>query len=797
MRVLPPALAPLGRYRQFIVCLFVPDAKRPGKTEKFPINVADGSVSDAHNPAIWLSFDEAAAIAAAWGLQTEPGGRGYGVGFVITKNDPFSFIDADNCAVPGGWSPIVGELMTALPGAAIEVSQSQRGLHMFCTGTAPAERKVKAGILFDLYTEGRFVALTGLSAMGDADTDCTAGLHALVDKYLKGDPATVPAEWSEGPVPEWRGPTDDTILINRALRSKSTASMFGSKASFEALWTGDADALTKAYPDDQGLGGYDESKADAALAQHLSFWTGKDCARIERLMRQSALARPKWDERADYLAERTILGCVARQTQVLYDPPAELPVVEEAPGIEPDERPRPKLTTGNTNLTIEEQIKAFTGCVYVVDQHRVLVPSGILVKPEQFKVLYGGMTMTMDPGNTRTSRDSWEVFTQSEAFKSPRADGVCFKPGLPPGAIIRDAGRTRTNIWWPVEVPRKKGDAGPFLRHLAKILPNERDQTILLSYMAACVQHVGTKFQWAPLIQGVEGNGKTTFSRCVAEAVGRRYTHWPAASKLGSQFNKWLLGNVFYAVEDIYIPGDRGEVFEVLKPMITGRELEIEGKGVDQQAADVCGNFIFNSNHQDGIRKTRNDRRFGMFYCAQQKESDLERDGLTGDYFERLNAWLQADGYAIVAELLHTYPIAPEFNPATGQRAPMTSSTEAAIEAGLGVAEQEIMEQIEQGRPGFAGGWVSSLMLKALLSDLRLAGRWPLNTRVRLMASLGYELHPGLPKGRTHNMVPSPDGGVPQLFITRGHPSSHLKGAEVSKAYVAAQNVVAGAVNSH
>jgi hypothetical protein len=65
----------------------------------------------------------------------------------------------------------------------------------------------------------------------------------------------------------------------------------------------------------------------------------------------------------------------------------------------------------------------------------------------------------------------------------------------------------------PINTPRKAGDAGPFLRHLAKLLPDERDRSILLAYMAASIQHKGVKFQWAPLIQGAEGNGKTLLTR--------------------------------------------------------------------------------------------------------------------------------------------------------------------------------------------------------------------------------------------------------------------------------------------
>lgn len=789
MLQLPPALAAMAAYRQFIACQFVPDPETPGKTFKYPVSPFTGARVDAHDPAHWADHVTACAAASARGGV----GAGWGVGFVFTERDPFFFIDVDDCAVAGpdgaqtGWTPIVAELVGALPGAAVEISNSGRGLHIFGTGSAPTDRRKKdhTGKLFDLYTERRFVALTGTAAYGDAGTDHTAALHALVERHMKRDATAGPIEWTDGPCEGWRGPADDAALIERAMASRSTAAAFGARASFADLWAADVDALARAYPHDQGTAAYDASSADAALAQHLAFWTGKDCTRIERLMRRSALARPKWDERDDYLAERTIMGAVGRQVDVLADREPEPAAVAPAPAESTLQRGR--LVTGSTFLSLEDQITTFAGCVYITELHRVLIPNGLLIKPEQFKVAYGGYTMTMDPGNERQTRCSWDAFTQSQGWRAPRADGICFKPKLPAGAIVTDAGRTRSNTWWPVDVPRKVGDPAPFLRHLAKVLPNERDRTILLSYMAACVQHVGTKFQWAPLVQGVEGNGKTLFTRCVAEAVGRRYTHWPKASQLATPFNAWLLGNVFFGVEDIFIPGDKGEIFEELKPMITGDQLEIQGKGVDQTSADVCGNFIFNSNHKDGVRKTAHDRRLCVMYSAQQEASHLERDGMSGRYFPELYDWLRADGYAIVSELLHTYAIPDEFNPAGAcQRAPITTSTDAAIDAGRGSVEQEVQEAIDQGLPGFAGGWVSSMMLKTLLSDLRATQKIPINKRDELMASLGYVVHPGLPGGRVYNPV-LPDAGRPRLYILSGHPSAALTGAAVAHAYSTAQ----------
>jgi hypothetical protein len=784
MRELPAALQAMGEYRQFIVYSAQPSKLRPGKTDKFPADFRTGRVVSAHEPAYWT--DAAAAIAAAATL-----GPTYGVGFVFTESDPFWFLDLDNCLLPDGsdWNELAKGLCVAFTGAAVEVSQSGRGLHIFGTGRPPLHGCKNEPLKLEFYHSGRFVALTGTSAVGNCAADFSHLLPSLVAQYFPPDPSQEgDSNWTDAPVAEWRGPTDDDELIRRALRSQSGNAAFGNRASFADLWSANINALAAAYPDD--VRGYNASQADAALAQHLAFWTGNDCERILRLMNKSALARDKW-EREDYMT-RTILGAVSRQFEILTDrEPEPVPTVGEV--VAPTtETPRPTAVSGSTFVGNDDQVELFAGCVYIQDIHRVLVPGGQLLKSEQFKVMYGGYTFTLDNANEKTTRDAWEAFTQSQAFRAPRANAPCFRPDLPPAAMIERGGVMYANTYWPVNVPRKHGDPAPFLAHLRKVLPDERDRLILLSYMAACVQHKGVKFQWAPLLQGVEGNGKTLFTRCVAESVGRRYVHWPKASKLTAQFNGWMVGKIFYGVEDIYVPESRLEILEELKPMITGGDgLEIEAKGVDQISADICGNFILNSNHKDALRKTRNDRRFCMLFCAQQQVGDLDRDGMTGDYFPNLYDWLNGEGYAIVAEFLHTWPIPDEFNPATKcQRAPVTSATEAAISASTGGVEQEIHEAIAQGLPGFCGGWISSIQLDRLLDRLGVARRVTHSKRREMLADMGYITHPALPDGRVNN-VTLPDAGKPRLFIYKDSPARHIAGAaEAAKAYEAVNNLV-------
>lgn len=716
-------------------------------------------IGDPHNPSNWMDYQTAIST-------------GLGVGFVFTEHDPFWFIDIDGCFVNGQWSPLAVEICQMFPQAACEVSLSGQGLHLFGSGLVPPHRCKNTERHLELYTSGRYVALTGNHARGSAQTPYD--LTAFVAKYFAVDEGgRVDHTWTNRPVPEWRGSTDDTELIRRALRSQSSNQAFGGKASFKDLWNAETVVLSQCFPDPKRS--YDCSSADAALAQHLAFWTGKDCERIKRLMLQSGLVRDKW-EREDYLV-RTIIGVVSRCTTVLQDK-----VIEAIPVTEV---PLSQLKSGSTYANTEQQIALFAGCVYIQDIHRVLIPNGIILKPEQFKVQFGGYKFTLDSSNEKTTKDPWEAFTQNQAYQCPKVHSEIFRPDLAPGTIVSRGGREYVNTFHPVIVPRKPGDISPFLNHLKKVLPVERDQTIFLSYMAACVQYQGTKFQWAPLLQGVEGNGKTLFTRCVAEAIGRHYVHWPKASKLSKEFNGWMIRKILYGVEDIYVPNHKREVIEELKPMITGGDgLEIECKGVDQVSTDICGNFMFNSNHADAIRKTKNDRRYCVFFSAQQQAADLIRDGMTGEYFPNLYEWLREDGYAYVTEFLFTYPIPDEFNPATKcQRAPATSSTNQAIAASVGGVEQEIQEAIAQGRVGFCGGFVSSMMLQQLLENIRAANRITHTMRKELLLEMGYVYHPTLPNGRVHNTV-MPDNGRPRLFVHVDAEAFKIEGgAEVAKAY--------------
>src|SRR6478736_4122181 len=177
MQSLPSALAPLAAYRQFLCYALVPSKTRAGKLDKLPLSPHTGQFVNAHDPQHWTTVEHACAVATHWGV-------GYGVAFAFTPNDPFFFIDIDHAWDGQRWSDTALRVAAMFPGAAMEVSQSGTGMHIFGRGQAPAHGKKNEALGLEFYTELRFVALTGISAQGDAGTDHTAALHALTQAYF-------------------------------------------------------------------------------------------------------------------------------------------------------------------------------------------------------------------------------------------------------------------------------------------------------------------------------------------------------------------------------------------------------------------------------------------------------------------------------------------------------------------------------------------------------------------------------------------------------------------------------------
>lgn len=779
MLTLPDSLAAFAPYRQFMLWRLATDDK--GEPTKLPCN-RNGQVCDSHDPTYWLDANEALTCAQSLGL---------GVAFVFTDNDPFFFLDIDNCLNDDGqWSELSQEVCALFPGAAIEVSTSGKGLHIFGIGLpvfGHSNKTVTERGKLELYTRKRFVALTGDRIIGNAGTNHQEVIAWFSQHYMTGSNTNERTiyDWTDTPCDEWDGYHDDGELLTAAF---SSSNMFDS-GGFAELFAGDHDSLMMRFPD--GPGCYDESRADMTLACKLAYWTGKDCERMERLMLMSGLARDKWFKRQNNYLRATIrkaCGTVDKVHQLRQQaaPSTQAPtIIASADEV--------LISEGTQFMPASNQVDYFKDCVYVQSSHSIFIPTGEILSAKQFDVRYGGKIFFIDSTNDKSTKSAFEAFTQSQYCRYPMVHETCFRPDLPTGKVISKGNTRFVNRYADIPVRRVKGDASPFLNHLATILPVQDDRDKLLAYIAACVQFKGDKFKWAPLIQGVPGNGKTVITKVVEYAIGEDYCSVPQAHELGSKFNEpWLINKILVGVNDVYIKDSHDDIIEVLKPLITDERAGTQAKGADMKTSNIIANFILNCNRKDAIKKVRGDRRFAPFFTAQQSEDDLIRDGLDADYFVKLHQWLVDDGYAIMADYLMTYDIPAELSPALSNggrmnRAPITSSTGDALRSGISHSEQWVQEAIDEGEVGFCGGWVSSYHLRKLMEYRRIRIS-PLQM-ADLLLNMGYKHHPALANGRSPARLPCDDNHKSILYIAKNawHLAAINDGKTACANYVDAQ----------
>lgn len=729
---------------------------------------------DPHDASWWMTPEQCfQTIAAHPALELK-------AGVVLSDSDPYFLMDLDDCHDGLDWNDGAKHIISLFPGAAVEVSINGKGLHIVgqCQPNILGDRRNKFnlyGVECEFYHTKRFIAL-GHGFNGTPDLDWTANLAHL----LPVREAVSMLAITDQADPEWSGPEDDDELISLMVASRGgTAQMFGDKASVADLWTGNVEALSRHYPSVSG-DQFDRSSADAALMSHLAFWTGKNTARMDRLFRRSGLMRPKYEKHGNYdYAGNTISGAVAncrnvyKQSQKLTPqesidiPPPD--VLEETPPVQ-------LVADGFSEImSVAEQGEFFKDCVYIAKDHRVLTPQGLLLKPAQFKTVYGGHCFIMSADGSRPSYNAFEAFTENRVTRFPKVYRTRFKPQLSFGQSVGGDG---VNCYIPPVIKTVEGDVSMMLDLLHKILPIERDRLIFLAWIAALVQNQGVKFLWSPVLQGTKGNGKSIWAEILTYCVGEQYTWKPKPKKLDAQFNQFLRNRIFINVDEMHM-FSKYELLDTLKDYITGTTQEVEQKGIDSEMdSDYCANWMFSVNPKDAVIKERDDRRFAMFFTAQQSREDMLRDGmLHDDYFPKIWHWLRReDGFAKMRHFLLNYQITPEFNPAGSCfLAPETSSTLEAVSASYGAAEQHIFEAIESDTTGFRGGWLSTARVNDILHEVNIK-RSPKKIAT-IIEGMGYKF-----KFRSTRLLMHEGNAKPRLYALPGV-TGELDDYEVAQGY--------------
>jgi hypothetical protein len=235
-----------------------------------------------------------------------------------------------------------------------------------------------------------------------------------------------------------------------------------------------------------------------------------------------------------------------------------------------------------------------------------------------------------------------------------QADKLTYKPGKE--VFIHQNDMLLRNTWpgWGCE--HTKGDTKPFHDLLAHIFTGAEPEAIawFLRWCAYPLQYPGVKMFSSVVIHGIKhGTGKSLIAYTLGRIYGQNFTEIKQGD-LHASFNEWAENRQFILGDDVSGSNKRQDA-DLLKTLITQKELRVNPKYVPSYVVPDCINYFFTSNHPDSFFLEDGDRRF--FIHEVLVEPMLE------DFYVEYNLWLDSGGAEAVFEELLRHPL-DDFNPA-------------------------------------------------------------------------------------------------------------------------------------
>lgn len=231
------------------------------KPTKIPYNPITAKIASVSDRSTWVDFTEA--------LDTL--GHGFdGIGFVLTAEDPYCFIDLDRSQDP---AEIERQVALSNSIASYQEISPGGGLHIICKAAVPCGRRQGK---IEIYSSARYLTMTGNAWK---NYDITFQQSKVSELWESLAPQQSLTTRYDGNSPQLE---DDQAIVNRAAGAANSA-------KFLDLWHGN---FAKYYSS--------QSEADLALINILAFYT-QNRQQIVRLFRFSSLGQRDKAKRDGYV----------------------------------------------------------------------------------------------------------------------------------------------------------------------------------------------------------------------------------------------------------------------------------------------------------------------------------------------------------------------------------------------------------------------------------------------------------------------------------------------------------------
>ncbi len=302
----------------------------------------------------------------------------------------------------------------------------------------------------------------------------------------------------------------------------------------------------------------------------------------------------------------------------------------------------------------------------------------------------------------RSKIEAATSFDEHRQAKGARAlVGLTYAPGE--SILCARDGLVYGNRWRDARPPAVAGDVGPWLAHVERMIPDDRERAHVLDVMAFKVQNPNRKINHAVLHGGAPGAGKDTLWAPFLWAIGG-----DGLVNVSLVRNEELTSQWGYALEtEVMVINelrqseakDRRALENQLKPLIAAPPdmLPINRKGLHPYMALNRLFVLAYSNERVAINLPTEDRRWFVIWSDAGRMSPAESVGLW--------SWYKAGGMSRVAAWLHQRDVSA-FNP--GLPPMMTEAKAIMVEAGMSGAESFLVELMRARIGEFSKGVVGA-----------------------------------------------------------------------------------------
>lgn len=216
-----------------------------------------------------------------------------------------------------------------------------------------------------------------------------------------------------------------------------------------------------------------------------------------------------------------------------------------------------------------------------------------------------------------------ECANRPEFFRFFESENMAYSPEN--GKVFLNTFRPDTLIDMPEEYSKRDLKNVKLMKDFFAVqFPDAREREYVMEYLAWVIKHPGRRINYALIIHGCPGSGKTILSEMFRCILGDANVGAVSNSDLQSSFTKWAEGDIVKFVEEVSVIGHGYDVLNNIKDKITNPIISVRRMREDSLKVQNTASYIMVTNDPAALPIDSNDRRYLIVASQfQDKERDL------------------------------------------------------------------------------------------------------------------------------------------------------------------------------